>query len=251
MNTEGIKAETLLSLYDIKENLNVIMEGVFSRNYSEDIIHIEHDNDSVNLALSRNGLFHLLPEGLFFDEKMLQNVEKRGFDFKSKYTEFKKQKKEIELFFQPFDTAYFNLNLDLEHKLNHVTEMGNDFFMEFLDNSENETSNEYIAALQKMLPFASQMKGNVALLVDILKNVLSVEKIKVRETAYFSSRFIIYKDGLTKAEYHAMDYDLKQLFVFLRHWFLPVEREYDYRIKSNPQPFILKESLILDYNTYL
>ena len=251
MNTEAIKAETLLSLYNIKENVNVCMEGIFSRNYSEDIVHIEHDADSVNVALSRNGLFHLLPEGLFFDEKMLQNVEKRGLDFTSKYVEFKKQKKEIEAFFQPFDTAYFKLSLELEHKLNHVTEMGNDFFMEFLDNSENEPSNEYIAALQKLLPFASRLKGNITLLVDILKNVLSVEKIKIRETALFSTRFIIYKDGLTKAEYHAMDHDVRQLFVFLRHWFLPVEREFDYRIKSNPQPFILKESLILDYNTYL
>lgn len=252
MSTETIKAETLLSLCNIEENFNVRMAGIFSRNYSEDIINIDNEDDKTTVVLSRDGLFHLLPEGLFFEERMLQNSEKCNFDFKSTYTEFKKRKKEIETFFQPFDTTYFKLNLELEYKLNNFTKIGNDIFIDsFLDISEIDTNNKYIAALKTLLPFTCQLRGNIVLLIDILKNILSVEKIDIKEIALFYTRFIIHKENLSKEEYIAMDNDLRQFFDFFCQWFLPVERKYDYRIKDYKQPFVLKDSLILDYNTHL
>ena len=250
-NTRDIKAETLISQLDIKKDFNVRLEGVFARNYSEDLIDIEKEDDTKTIALSRDGIFHLLPEGLFFKENQLKKYND-GFDFKKEYDQFKKQKKDVLSFFQPFDTAFFKLSLELEQKLNDFTKSGNRIFINtFLDTSEVKADNQYISKIKTLLPFVSKIRGNISYLIDILKNALSVEKIEIKEMQAFHTRFIIHKEGLSKEEYLAMDKDLDDFFVFFRHWFLPVEKEYDYRIKDYKQPFKLGDSLILDYNTNL
>jgi len=72
INLQEIKAETILSLKDLpdflvqKEN-----SGTFYRNYSPDLI--EYDNFNNTVTLSRDGVYNLLPEGLFFKEDELNS----------------------------------------------------------------------------------------------------------------------------------------------------------------------------------
>ena len=108
-----------------------------------------------------------------------------------------------------------------------------------------------MSKITQILPFASQIKGNIHLLIDLLKNVLSVEKIDLIEIAPFHSRFMIHKEGLSKEEFDIIDEELVDFFNFFRDYFLPIERKYDYRIKDFKQTFQLGEPLILDYNTNL
>jgi len=252
LSVKEVKAETLLALWNINEDFHVRMESIFARNYAEDLISVDYEEDKLLVTLARDSLFHLLPEGLFFEENRLRDQSKRGFNFTDEYTELKKQKKEITSFFQPIDTELFKINLAFEHKLNDFFRKGNDSLCHtFLDDNRNETQNKYIAEINKMLPFTSQIRGNLPLLIDILKNVLSVEKINVEKITLFHFRFIIHKEGLSKDEYIAMDNDLEQFFDYFKHWFLPVEQKYDYRIKDFQQPFTLGAELILDYNTHL
>lgn len=255
IDAKGIKAETLISLLDIHEDFNVHAEGIFSRNYSEDLINVENENENENedgkitLFLSRDGIFHLLPQGLFFKDNQLK-IESNKFE--KEYREFEKQKKAARSFFQPFDTAYFKLNLELEQKFNDFAKTGNRIFTDsFGDNSGMEANNEYISKIKRLLPFASQIRGNLSLLIDILENIVSAEKIEIKKITPFYTRFIIHKEGLTKKEYQDMDKEVELLFDFLRHWFLPVEQQYDYRIKDYKQAFNLENTLILDYNTHL
>jgi len=245
-----IKAETLVAQMDVKENLIVRMRGVFARNYGEDLIGVSHDRDTTTLYLSRNGVFHILPEGLFFEENRLRTT--RGEYFEGKYDKFKKEAEKVKAFFQIFDTEYFKQSFDLEQKQNAITERGNTVLINpCLNKPEMDTRNEYLEKLQTLLPFVSQLRGNFVLLPNMLKEILSVEKVEIRHTKPLYMQFILHKSGLSKEEFWEMDRDFAEFFDFFYRWFLPIEIEYDYKIKSYTAPFILGDTLILDYNTHL
>jgi hypothetical protein len=245
-NMREIKAETLISLIDVSD-FTVQMQGIFFRNYSEDLTSITDDNNGQIFNLSRDGIFHLLPEGLFFEKNQLKDD-----DFKKKYDALKEKKKRIDLFFQPFDTEYFKLSLKLEKKINAVSEQWNAFFSTFFfDNLELEHDNAYIYKLKTLLPYVSELKGNHKLLVDILKIILECEKVEIIELKPFFKRFIFHKECLSKEAYQQMTEKILAFFNFFQEWFLPFEIEYDYRIKDRKQRFYLGKILLLDYNTNL
>jgi len=249
---KGIKAETLVSLLNVHEDLFVKMKGIFSRNYSEDLLSVDNEIDRTTIALARDGIFHLLPQGLFFKENLLSGNKKSHFEFDKELRELKRQQKEALSFFQPFDTAFFKLTLEFEHLLNDFAKTGNNPLIDsFLDIPEKETTNKYLAKIIELLPFANQMRGNIPLLIDILKDIFSAAKIEVKKTEPLFSLFIIHIEGLKKEEYLNMDKEMKPCFDFICQWFLPVEHHYDYRIKDYKKPFKLEDSLILDYNTHL
>ena len=248
LNVHTINAETLVALWELTEDIRIRPEGVFSRNYSEDIRKIEPDIDKITLSVARDGIVHLLPDALFFKENQLKEDEKKGNDFMTSYDKIKKKKNEIFQFFQPFDTAFFTVSLELEKKLNEITKKGNRIFLQEI---ENPTNNEKIDKIIPLIPFANKIKGNQSLLTDLLKNLLDVEKIEVKKINPFHTRFYIHKEGLSKDEFLDLDEEIATFFDFFCHWFLPIEQKFDFRIKDKKQPFILGESLILDYNTHL
>jgi len=252
INTGDVKAETLISRMDQEKDFNVDMQSVFYRNYSGDLMRYPPKDQTIQL--SRDGIFDLLPEGLFFEEDRIEKILGDGFG--KKYEIFKEEVRKIKLFFQPFDKRYFELSLELEENLNAVVEQGNAVFTNaFLDETETIANNDYIFQIKKLLPFVSHLRGNLLLLTDILKNILSAEKITIRKIKPFHSRFIIHQKGLSQKEYlFMMDEkgDLRIFFDFFAEWFLPVEVKYDYQIKDDKMPYELeKDRLILDYNTRL
>jgi len=246
--TQNITAETLLALQENIPHLKVCCESTFARNYSEDLIRMDVDRDSITVHLSRDGIYDLLPAGLFFAETQLNEEKKRGHDFKSAYYKMKKQKKEVQAFFQPFDTELFKLTIEGERKLNHLCKTGNKIWV---SNLPGEVSNEYINKLIPLLPYSSQIRGNIPFLVDLLRFVFKVEKIEMKEIKPLHARFIIHKEGLSKEEYFNMNEELELFFNFFCHWFLPIEKEYDFRLRDIKHPFKLEKKLLLDYNTHL
>jgi len=249
MNTKEIKAETLILQTDVRENFNVCMQGVFSRNFGEDLIKSFDDDDQTIFEISRNGVFHLLPEGLFFEENRLRTKSKEYF--MNKYDAFKEEEKKIKSFFTPFDTVAFKLCMEMEKKLNALAEKGNIVFADGLwEEFGQKTDNEYLNQLKFLLPFLSQLRGNHELIADILKNVLAVEKVEVLKMNTLHMRFMIYKRGLDTESYQKMDEEIAIVMDFIRQWFLPIEVEYDYRLKHK-ESFTLGNIILLDYNTYL
>ena len=252
----GLKAETLLAISNAPKNLSVKMKGTFSRNFSEDLIKMENTEDGTVLTVARDGIFHIMPQGLFFDENLLAGKTKSNFEFEKIHRELRRKKKEVSTFFLPFDTELFKLTFEYEKILNNLANAGNEILVNaFLDNlstfnSQPQISNLYISKLKPLIPFANQMRGNIPFLTDILKLITASKKIEVKKITSFHTRFIIHKENLSKEEYHAMEKDMCQLFDFLRHWFLPIEKKFDYRLKDYTQPFKLGTSAILDYNTH-
>lgn len=246
IDTEDIKAETIVSQLDLPE-FNVRNSGIFLRNYSDDLISVKEENNVPLLDLSRDGTFHLLPEGLFFRENRLKINDKHVLDKENE--KVREERRRIDLFFQPFETKYFQLSLELESKINGIAERGNTVFTDFLfEGMEVDTENRYIQKLLPLLPYLSELKGNLDLLRDLLKIIFSTE-IEIRKNG-LSLFFVVHKRSLEKGEYFPMDDEVAGFFEFFTEWFLPVEADFDFRIKDYKEYFTLGSPLLLDYNTH-
>lgn len=248
INTQNINAETLLALWEDIPPLSVCYEGIFARNFANDLMRTDAEPDKTVVSLSRNGIFHLLPQGLFFTENQLKEKQKQGADFKSAYDKLKKQKQDAQLFFQPLDTELFKLSLEGEQKLNHCCKTGN---TAWLSNLPDDSKNEYIRKIIPLLAYTNQLRGNMQLLTDLMKLVLEVEKVEIVEIKPLHAQFVIHKEKLSKEQYLTMTEEVEPFFDFFKRQFLPIEKEYDFKIKDFKHPFQLGASLILDYNTHL
>jgi len=247
-NVQEIRAETLLSLEDLhgfsvqtKEN-----SGTFYRNYSSDLI--EYDSSSNTITLSRDGIYNVLPEGLFFEEDELKSRK----NFEKSREKIKEKKRDISHFFQPFDTEYFNLSLALEKQINNISEKGNTILLDlFFDNDNIGAAAKTWSAASLLLPQIGQIKGNEYAIGNILKTILDAKKVELIETDCNTKRFIIHIPNLSKEEYFEKTQQVSGIFTILEEYFLPFDIAYDFKIKDRTQKFIVGENLILDYNTNL
>jgi len=229
LNCRELKAESILSLSDL-QNFVVEMKGIFYRNYSSDLMSNPTDKENKNIELSRDSIYHLLPEGLFFNKDDIKDTDK-----------FKNKKKERELFFQPFESKYFHLSLKLEKEINDIFEK--DFLN--LTNSSCFPNLTYLAGV---------IRGNELLIIDILKIILNVSKIeliKINNSEFIRKTFIIHIPKLSMEQYVQKNHQISKIFEILKEYFLPFDIEYNFKIKDRQQKFILQENLILDYNINL
>ncbi len=246
IDTEDIKAETIVSQLDLRE-FNVRNRGIFYRNYSDDLINITNENNVPLIELSRDGTFHLLPESLFFKENRLKINDK--YVLREENKELREEKRKIELFFQPFETKYFHLSLEIESRLNEIAEKGNRFFDKFLfEEIDTNSPNIYIQKTLSLFPYLSELKGNLDLLRAILKIIFSTEVEILKDG--LSLFIIVHKRRLAKDKYFLMDDQVAEFFEFFTEWFLPIEADFDFRIKDYQENFTLGNPLLLDYNTH-
>ena len=240
INLRELKAESILSLQDLQDFV-VEMKGIFYRNYSPDLM--SNPVDKEEIELSRDGILHLLPEGLFFNEDDPKNSEI-----------FDEKKEKSKLFFRPFDTEYFNLSLKLEKEINRISGKSNFSLTDFLSRDIlPETEEDFLS----LSGFVSAIRGNEALIIDILKIILNVPKIELIKIDNFvcsgviRKRFIIHISNLSTEQYAQKNHQISGIFEIFKEYFLPFEIEYDFKIKDRQQKFILHENLILDYNINL
>ena len=264
---EKIKAESLLSsCQDSIENINIDFQGVFSRNYENDIINIVYDfetSDNKSLfQLSRDSLFHILPEGLFFKEDVLRLIakEKNEVKFKAEAERIIKEKQKLLFFFQPFDKTYFKLRLELEKKLNEIAANRTKILTDKLFDIFNiNTENQFIRKITPLLPIASEIRGNSLIWKDILKNIFFPAKIETRilkkrnSTGRLKQIFKsdIHIEKLSTKEFRMLKKEVDVFALFFYEWFLPVDMGYDIKVKDAKEKFILGKTMTLDYNTYL
>lgn len=263
---ENIKAESFLaSFLESCSNIMIDPQGVFSRNYNEDIIGIDIDSEAkekMTIQLSRDGLFHILPEGMFFKENELREIgrKKNTEKFKLEEERINKEKQKIRLFFQPFDTAYFRLRFELEKKLNEIaTNRIRILFDELLDVFPVHSENPYIKKVIPLIPVASEIRGNTRILKDILKAVFFPAKIemqnrvkqKITGTAGRIMKITIHIEKLSAEEFRNLKKEVDVFACFFYEWFLPVDLEYRFKVKDTKEQFILGSPMTLDYNTYL
>ena len=251
---ENIKAESFLAA-QLESCLDVVVEpaGVFSRNFEEDLIAIDYSK-KMTVHQSRDSLFHTLPQGLFFYENTLKELSKQNAHDKFKHEQERilKEKRKIMSFFQPFDTTYFRLRFDLEKKMNETSvNRMQILFDKLFDVFQLDSDNALIKKVFPLLPIASEIRGNKYAMREVLKGAFFPANVEIFVQKKRKLSINVNIEKLTAAQYNDLIKNAKAFNRFFYEWFIPVDMDYELKIKDKNERFILGNTMILDYNTYL
>lgn len=254
-----LSAETYLNtVFPDDFPISVNAKGIFYSNYSEDLLEVVPlAYTSSQVVLSRDGIFHLLPEGMFFDELAYREARRKGVAFEP-------DKVHVFDFLAPFDTEFFNVTLGLDRIVHSVEDNACGLLLEFLYGMDVEKiGNPYI---RKALPFllqASVVRGDFSLMERLMSTITGFRTVVSTTTrtilssscAWNTSPFVnilFHIPDLSNGEY-SMHYDTLREFVeFFAEWFFPAELEFDFSVRDEEQLFVLDENILtLDYNTFL
>lgn len=253
-----LKAETWLNCHfpsEIPERVST--NGIFYSNYCEDLLDAETMEGHIHqVKLSRDGLFHLLPEAIFFDDNRLQ-------DPKLKSKPYKSEKEKVMTFFEPFDLQYFTVGLGLDQTISHLEKNAVELLVkELYDIDVQDIQNPFV---QQMVPFllqASSIRGNFPLIGKLMSTITGfstsitpvIRKVELPEEGELEQcvvRILFYIPDLSNREYSQRYEELGEFVRFVTDWFFPFNQAFEYAIKDNTHPFVLDGTKTLDYNTYL
>ena len=264
-NHENIKAESFLS--SMMESVSVIrfeFQGVFSRNFLNDIMYIDqetvYEQNRLHINLSRDSVFHILPEGLFFRENELRKVqkEKNVEKFKALSEKILKEKQKLLDFFYPFDKTYFGLRFELERKLNELAENKTALLIEELfDIYQIDEKNDLIRKTIPLLPLASEIRSNKMIWRDIFKSIFYPSDVDVRIKERYDSKGIkrnvvkttLHIEKLSNREFKKIKKEVDVFAHFFYEWFLPADMGYEFKVKDMKERFVMGKEMTLDYNT--
>lgn len=246
---QELSAELLLSVYypEIKE-WTANYGSFFTRNYAGDLKNIDANVRAV--SLSRNGIYDVLPEKLFFDPNELRHKESRAFA--QRVTEIYEEEKNIQKYFLPFDSFFFNRSLNVHMNVNRMVDDKTELLLKILfDYDIREEKNPYVRMLAPLLLQVTELRGDLDRLSTMLSAIIGCQ-VDYRIVNQDRVVFTVHKHNLCSKEYKESMLELRPLFVFVKEWFVPMELDCDYQVKDYQQPFVLSDErpLVLDYNTH-
>ena len=249
------RAELLMPLLiDGWTDYSVRMSGQFYKEYSPDLLSV--DSTTKTVELSRDGLFQILPEAMFFNEDFLR--EDNEDVLKQKLDYLKYQKELLKVYFEAFDTLIFQNELYFYQVLESAEcERDNILLSEFYNIDITKEMNPLCRQLARLLLDGDTIKGDLRIVAFCIRAILHVDLTYdvishiVDNSKYTLVQYILFIDGLSSRDYKQRMENYYEFFNRLEQWFLPYDCEADFCIKGRNQPFILGEPLTLDYNTRL
>lgn len=249
MDTKEIKAETwLAATQPSRKEWIAHTKGIFSRDYAEDIRSCNPED--ARLELSRDGLYEILPNGLFFKGTELQGIDPSDFEWTEKV--LKQRLERIKTVLLPFDSSYFNHSLALEHELNDtLAEKSQLVLQPFFGNDFSDERNPYIRMMAPLIPQVAHIRGNYRFLCKAITNILGY-KITFKLT-HNRLRFIVNRPGLDRHDLLSYLDELEPFFRFVEEWFVPFELECDFKVRDYERDDRIEgpNKLLLDYNATL
>lgn len=247
---QELSAEMLLSVFfpDIKE-WTVNYGSFFSRNYSADLKSC--DPNLKTITLSRNGLYDILPEKMFFDQEELRDRESRAFA--QRVNEIYEEERSIQKYFLPFDSFYFNRSLNIHRNVQRIMNDKDALLLKMLyDYDIQEETNPYVKTMAPLLLHVAQLRGDLQRLAQLLSVTIGC-LVKQNMIAENVVQFTVHKQGLDKKGYLAFNDILKPLFSFVGEWFVPMQFDCVFKVKDYQRRFVLSDEapLVLDYNTHI
>ncbi len=183
---DNLKAEVIVAEIQKYSDLtldNIIVrnQSVFKRSHRRDILDIGNiENDTLNINLSRNGLYDQLPEGLF--HKI--HADKTKTSYSELRKTYKKEEKEARHFFLPLENEFFNQKLNIENKerelLNNFLNLDDDFLITFWK-VDKTIQKKYLLKLLKLLPYSYKIAGDLELTKLCLEKILN-KKVTIKKT---------------------------------------------------------------------
>jgi hypothetical protein len=253
-NLSEASAEMLINyLYpEIDEQWSVQNMGTFYRNYTRDLL--TYDDDSYDLQLARDGFVKLLPQGLLFTDQGLKKGQRMA--------NIKRQNAKLRMLndlFQPFDTFAFRRKLAIERQVSELLDIKLEYVLKtyFRYDLAAET-NEYVRDVARLLPFVSQLRGDLLLVRNILASLFEcqVECHRGRFSETDNTKqwlpMITYElliEKLTAEEYRQLAADIEPLKAFIEEWLIPFDVKCNIVVKWHNQLPQTNMNLILDYNS--
>jgi len=249
MEYSEIKAETWLSAtYPSKKKWVARTKGIFSRDYAEDIRSCNPEGSSVEL--SRDGLFEILPNGLFFTGQELRGIDDNDFAWTDKVLRSRVNRVKTALL--PFDSSFFNHSLALEHTLNETLAKKNDLLLQTLTGKDfSDEHNPYIQQMALMLPQVARIRGDYRFLCKYITLILGYKTdYKLTDSRV---RFIVNRPNLERKTFLNYLEELEPFFRFVEEWFVPFELHCDFKVRDYERDDHIEgpNRLLLDYNATL
>lgn len=249
MERNGIKAETWVTAhYPFQKEWIVRDRGIFSRNYAEDLRTCNPEEPSVEL--SRDGLYEILPNALFFRGNELKGIDKSDFGWVDKV--LKQRLERIKTVLLPFDSSFFNHSLALEQEVNATLAAKTDLLLRtFVGNDFHNESNPYIRKMAPLLLQTARLRGDYPLLSRILTCVLEYPTQCIRKGDRI--RFVIHRPDLERPAFLRFLDELEPFFRWVEEWFVPFELRCEFKVRdySRDDRFEGTNKLLLDYNATL
>ena len=245
-----LSAEQLLAVFypDIKE-WTADYGSFFSRNYSGDMTSC--DPKAKRVSLSRNGIYDILPEKMFFDPNELRNKESRAFA--QRVAELYEEERNIQNYFQPFDSYFFNRSLNVRMNAGRLLDDKTELLLKLLFDYDIRTEkNPYVRLLAPVLLQVTELRADFDRLSVMFAAIIGCD-VDYRMPSQDRVLFTVHKPQLNSREYADFMLLLKPFFDFVQEWFVPMEMDCDYKVKDYRQPFVLSDerALVLDYNTHI
>ncbi len=173
-----VKAEVILEHLTEQQNIDIeditiLNKGNFKRAFRRDILssYANNDNGTLEISLTRNGMYDGLPQGLFHQD-IKHNSSK---SFNQIRSQGKQEERHARKLFAPLENEFFLQKLLVgknETKIVGDISNSNSSFLLSLWGIENKVDKDYVFGLTKLLPLAHKISKNIDLASKSLQEIL-------------------------------------------------------------------------------
>ena len=182
---QDLNIELLLS-YLPEGSCKVHFGGLHKRNTYHDLTELsENEDNTFDLVIGRNSLYHILPEYMFHPIDRFENLPKLSEQemFQKEYEAQTEEAENARRFFAPLDLMLLQLRMDLRDRLSIYTD-SNKILIEMIGDqiTEKQKQNRFIRQFIPLLPFCKNIRGNWTLLTILLRKIFIAENLRIDST---------------------------------------------------------------------
>ncbi len=186
--SSDVKAEVVIN--DIirngvlnEEDFKVSPMGQFKRAFDFDIdkaqLEVNHlDYSYINFLLNRDGFYDILPQAMNHGQPHSE-LQKDVEDMVDDYKKINTQRKEAQLFYNPYENELFGFLIQIENKEQQLLSsfnkgLPNEILLKFWD-IPRDIPEKILSKYLKILPHLHEIIGDTALCVELLSFILEEE----------------------------------------------------------------------------
>lgn len=179
---EDLKA---VALEEFLENVkhSYVFNGLHHRNVFKDINSSAENDDSLIINLGRPSLYDILPEAFFHQIDRFEHISPQNYkeDLKEEIELQATEETNARNYFYFFDNFIFKLESYI-YKLQQELFSDNSVITDMIcDNMSSELkTNRFVKQALQFVPICSEIRGNLALILFIIKKILKNEGIKYK-----------------------------------------------------------------------
>ena len=166
------------------DQLTVNMKGAFKKTFSDDIAYLDIDDETQKITatidINRDGLYDILPEGLFHQTRGMQAI-RTVQDAVKEHRKYKEEEKFARKFFSPLETMIFRYRVQAElSERNALYNVENkELTNHLLDfwNIEKSLPKAEALRMVKLMPYLNSIKGDKVMTADALGFILDQDII--------------------------------------------------------------------------